>query len=159
MAAAGSGLIASATNGAIATVAMSAVMIVGDRMSLMGEQPPTVITRKALRDLGVDRPSKPAALLAPVAHLGFGVAGGVTYRLTRRFVPRVPGGLLGVAFGLAVWTVSYQGWIPAMGFRPPPEDDRPGRPAVMLAAHVAYGLVLGGLSRPRQIGDSSSSER
>ena len=143
-----SALIDGATGGAIATVAMSAVMIAGDRTGLMGEQPPTTITRFALREAGVDRPSAAASLIAPFTHLGFGALGGAVFGLLRRLVPGVPGGLLGVSFGLAVWAVSYKGWIPALGILPPPGDDRPGRPVVMVAAHVVYGLVLGRLVRP-----------
>ena len=141
-------LIDGARGGAIATVAMSAVMIAGDRTGHMGEQPPTTITRFALGEAGVDRPSLAASRLAPFSQLAFGAVGGAAFGLLRRLVPSVPGGLLGVSFGLAVWAVSYKGWIPALGILPPPEDDRPGRPVVMVVAHVVYGLVLGRLVRP-----------
>ena len=143
-----SALIGGASGGAIATVAMSAVMIAGDRTGLMGEQPPTTITRFALGEAGVDRPSVAAPLIAPIGHLAFGVVGGAVFGLLRRLVPGVPGGLLGVSFGLAIWAVSYKGWIPALGILPPPEDDRPGRPVVMVVAHVVYGFVIGRLVRP-----------
>jgi len=113
----------------------------------MSEQPPTVVTARALRSAGIQRPAAAAALIAPVSHLGFGAAGGVLYALVRRLVPGVPGSVLGVAFGLAVWAVSYRGWIPALGILPQPESDERGRPAVMVAAHVVYGLVLGRLVR------------
>jgi hypothetical protein len=135
------------SGGAVATVAMSAVMVTGDRLGLMSEQPPTVVTRSALRDAGVERSAAAASLIAPIAHVGFGAFGGLLYALLRRLVPRAPGGVLGVAFGLAVWAVSYWGWIPALGILPPPESDERGRPAVMVAAHVVYGLVLGWLVR------------
>ena len=55
-------------------------------------------------------------------------------------VPTVPAGIL---FGTAVWLVSYQGWVPALGIMAPPSRDRPGRPQAMLAAHLLYGAVLG----------------
>jgi hypothetical protein len=142
-----SAFIDGASGGAIATVAMSAVMIAGDRTGLMGEQPPTTITRFALGQAGVGRPSMAASLIAPFMHLAFGASGGVVFGLLRRLVPGVPGGLLGVTFGLAIWAVSYKGWIPALGILPPPEDDRSGRPIVMVVAHVVYGLVLGRLVR------------
>ena len=143
-----SALIDGGIGGAIATVAMSAVMIAGDRTGFMGEQPPTAITRFALGEAGVERPSVAASRIAPFTHLAFGALGGAVFGLLRRLVPGVPGGLLGVGFGLAVWAVSYKGWIPALGILPPPEDDRPGRPVVMVVAHVVYGLVLGRLVRP-----------
>ena len=126
---------------------MSAVMVTGDRLELMSEQPPTVVTRSALRTAGVERPAAAASLIAPVAHLGFGAIGGLLYAVVRRLVPGAPGGLLGVTFGLAVWAGSYRGWIPALGILPPPESDERGRPVVMVAAHVVYGLVLGSLVR------------
>jgi hypothetical protein len=139
--------VAGLSAGVVATVAMSAVMVMGNRIGWMSEQPPTIVTARALRDAGVQRPAAAASLIAPISHLGFGAAGGLLYALVRRLVPGVPGGVLGVAFGLAVWAVSYRGWIPALGILPQPESDERGRPAVMVAAHVVYGLVLGRLVR------------
>jgi hypothetical protein len=139
-----------AASGAIATAAMSAVMITGDRVGLLGEPPPTTVSRAALREAGVKHPSDAAGRMAPLAHLLFGAQGGVAFGVVRRLMPGVPGGILGVLFGLGVYAVSYKGWIPALGILPPPEDDRPGRPAVMIAAHVVYGLALGWLIRPRE---------
>lgn len=136
-------LIRDATGGAVATVAMSAVMIAGDRTGFMGEQPPTAVTRFVLGEAGVDRTSATVSRVAPLAHLAFGALGGAVFGMLRRLLPGVPGGLLGVTFGLAVWGVSYKGWIPALGILPSPEDDRPGRPVVMVVAHVVYGLILG----------------
>jgi hypothetical protein len=145
-------LVEGAAAGSIATVAMSAVMVAGDRAGLMGEQPPTAVTRSALRGAGVDRPSAAASILAPVAHLGFGGLAGAAFALLRQVVPAAPGWLTGIGFGLGVWAVSYKGWIPALGILPPPDRDRPGRPAVMIVAHVVYGLVLGFLVRPHEPG-------
>jgi hypothetical protein len=139
-----------AASGAIATAAMSAVMVAGDRVGLLGEPPPTTVSRAALREAGVEHPSAAAGRVAPFAHLLFGAQGGVAFGVIRRLVPGVPDGILGVLFGLGVYGVSYKGWIPALGILPPPEEDRPGRPAVMIAAHVVYGLALGWLIRPRR---------
>jgi hypothetical protein len=124
---------------------MSAVMIAGNRAGLMREQPPVTITRSAFREAGVERPSALAAAIAPASHLAFGAAGGVTYGLMRPLAPRISGRLLGIAFGLTVWVVSYKGWIPAFRILPSPEADRPGRPSVMVVAHLVYGAVLGWL--------------
>jgi uncharacterized protein DUF6789 len=142
--------LADSASGALATAAMSAVMIAGDRVGLLGEPPPTTVTRAVLGEAGVERPSDAAGMVAPLAHLWFGAQGGMTFGVIRRFLPGVPGGILGVLFGIGVYAVSYKGWIPALGILPPPEDDRPGRPAVMIAAHVVYGLALGWLIRPRK---------
>ena len=142
--------LADAASGAIATVAMSAVIVGGDRVGLISEPPPTTVTRAALGAAGMERPSDAAGAMAPLAHLLFGAQGGVAFGVIRRLLPQVPGGILGLLFGLGVYGVSYKGWIPALGILPPPEDDRPGRPAVMIAAHVVYGLALGWLIRSRK---------
>jgi hypothetical protein len=86
-----------------------------------------------------------ASVLAPFAHLAFGGAAGALYGLIRSRIRRLPGPVLGAGFGLAVWTISYAGWIPAAGILPPPHEDRPGRPIVMVGAHLVYGGVLGAL--------------
>lgn len=135
-------------DGALATAAMSAVMVGGDRAGMMPEPPPTTITREALDAAHVDRPAA-IAVAAPAAHFAFGALGGAFFVVLRRVLPG-PGWLLGILFGLAVWAVSYKGWIPALGILPPPEDDRPGRPAVLVAAHVVYGFVLGRLVGSRR---------
>jgi hypothetical protein len=126
---------------------MSGIIIAGDRAGLMSEPPPTTITRTALRGAGIERPAEAVSVAAPLAHLGFGALGGVVYSLVRRLTPGVPGPLLGILVALGIYAVSYKGWVPALGILPPPEEDRPGRPAVMIAAHVVYGLVLGRLIR------------
>ena len=136
--------------GAIATGAMSGVIVAGDRAGLMSEPPPTTITRRALEGAGVETHTDDAlSIAAPLAHLGFGALGGVIYSLVRRLAPGIPGPLLGILVALGIYGVSYKGWVPALGILPPPEEDRPGRPAVMITAHVVYGLVLGMLIRRR----------
>jgi hypothetical protein len=54
--------------------------------------------------------------------------------------PTVPSA---VAFALAVWAVSYSGWIPALDIMRPPGKDRPGRPTAMIVSHLVFGVVLG----------------
>jgi hypothetical protein len=48
-----------------------------------------------------------------------------------------------MAFGLAVWTASYAGWLPATGLRRPPTSQPVGLEALMIAVHVVYGATLG----------------
>ena len=59
-------------------------MIAGDRTGFMGEQPPTAITRFALGEAGVERPSVAASRIAPFTHLAFGALGGAVFGLLRR---------------------------------------------------------------------------
>ncbi|CAN5153402.1 hypothetical protein BH24ACT1_BH24ACT1_00280 [soil metagenome] len=131
--------------GAVATVPMSAVMLVAGRTGAMGAQPPERVAENALGATGVDDTSEDEQnVAASLAHLAFGAGGGAAFALLyRRLDLPVPAVAQGAAFGLAVWAVSYQGWIPALGILPPADSDRPGRRRAMIAAHIVYGGVLG----------------
>ena len=124
--------------GGVATVAMSGVMLAGGR--LVGRQPPEAIVDAAVaRTTGSPPPRDVTRLLATAAHLGFGAALGAAYALLPRRVP-------GVAVGLAVWVLSYEGWVPALGALPPASQDRTARPIVMIVAHVVHGSVMQALA-------------
>jgi hypothetical protein len=133
--------------GAVATIPMSAVMAAADSAGLMGEHPPKVIVETALERTGFRANEREENSLALAAHLGFGAGAGAIFGLmSRRFRRRTSTFVAGgIAFGLLVYTVSYKGWIPSLGILPEPEDDRPGRPTSMIAAHVVFGSVLGAI--------------
>lgn len=137
-----------AAAGTLATLFMSSLMLLGRRAGLMGSMPPEKITTRFLRGTGFHPDRRQRNLAASVAHVGFGAAGGVgfsAFNLRGRTVPAAL--LLGLAYGTAVWAVSYLGWVPALGIMPPADRDRPGRPQTMLAAHWLYGAALGLLLR------------
>jgi hypothetical protein len=129
--------------GALATVGMSVLMFAARRAGVLGRMPPERITSHFLDRFHVRRRKQTQDLLAAILHIGFGAAAGAAFGVA---CPRVraplPGLLQGLLFGTAVWTVSYFGWVPALGIMPPPPRDRPGRPETMLAAHWIYGGML-----------------
>jgi hypothetical protein len=132
--------------GAVGTAAMSALMLAAGRAGLIGRQPPEAIARTATRRVtGAEPHGDTANVLSSVSHLGFGVASGALYAA----LPApdvVPPPVRGAAFGVAVWAASYLGWVPrVLGALPSAEDDRDDRVAVMIAAHLVYGGVLGAL--------------
>jgi hypothetical protein len=131
-----------AAAGTVATAAMSALMLAAGRVGVMGRQPPEAIVRQAGALAAAEPRGRLADALATVAHVAFGAGSGAAYALlppTRRPVAR------GVAVATGVWAVSYAGWVPALGALPRADRDRTPRQAVMLAAHVVYGAVLGAL--------------
>ena len=131
-----------AAAGALATAAMSALMLAAGRAGLMGRQPPEAIVRQAGALTGTEPRGRTADVLASVAHLGFGAVTGAGHGLlppARHPVAR------GVVLGTGVYAVSYAGWVPALGALPPADRDRPPRQLAMLAAHVVFGAVLGAL--------------
>jgi glycine/D-amino acid oxidase-like deaminating enzyme/nitrite reductase/ring-hydroxylating ferredoxin subunit len=134
-----------AVGGALATLAMSAAMVVEKKLGLMGEHPPKKIVRTLRRRSGIFGTSRRADNLATVfAHWGFGMATGALFGLLHRGSRGTArASLLGAGYGAAVWAASYAGWIPALGIMPSPQRDRPARPTSMVAAHLIFGSVLG----------------
>ncbi|WP_246074757.1 DUF6789 family protein [Nonomuraea terrae] len=76
-------LVHGVVSGAVATAAMSAVMVAGERAGMMPDQPPKRIVRAALP--GHKHRRKPGEkALGAVAHLGFGTASGALFGLLTR---------------------------------------------------------------------------
>ncbi|MCA1636528.1 MAG: hypothetical protein LC802_23280 [Acidobacteria bacterium] len=44
---------------------------------------------------------------------------------------------------MAVWAGSYLGWLPAAGILRPATEHPPRRTALMIAAHVVWGVAAG----------------
>ncbi|MEV4223022.1 DUF6789 family protein [Nonomuraea sp. NPDC049725] len=132
-------LVNGAVSGTLATVAMSGVMVAGEKAGLMRGQPPKHIARGLLP--GSKHRRKPGeGVLGALAHLGFGAGAGAAFALlTRGRTRRAP---LAVGYALTIWVVSYSGWAPRLSQLPPIGRDAPGRPAVMAAGHVVYGTTL-----------------
>jgi hypothetical protein len=140
-------LVRGAVAGVAATTAMSAVMFVSRKAGLMGKMPPERITEAGLRVLRVHASESSEDALSTVAHLGYGAGVGALFAVAERTTRLpVPGAVAGALYGLAVWTVSYAGWIPALGIMPPPHRDRHDRQTSMILAHLMYGAVLGMLT-------------
>ena len=137
-----------AAAGALATVVMSAFMLAAQRAGLMSKLPPKRITEAALDATGARAATGERTLnvLSAAAHVGFGAAAGALFGLGHRSL-RLPihPAIQGALFGTGVWTVSYMGWVPALGIMPPAHRDEPGRPEAMLVAHWIYGAALGAL--------------
>ena len=134
--------------GFVATAPMTAVMLLMHHRLPRKEQyplPPAEITSKLAREAGVhkqiDEPERHlgATLLS---HFGYGAAAGTLYAPLSKKLPGPPL-LKGVAFGLAVWTGSYLGLLPALGILRSATEHPARRNALMIAAHVVWGSVLG----------------
>lgn len=75
------------------------------------------------------------------AHFTFGGAAGALYGMARREASGVPAPLLGALFGLAVWGVSYGGWLPALGIRIGTVEQPPKKWTVPIIMHLIYGVA------------------
>lgn len=154
----GSRLLLGGIAGVLATLPQSGVVWGMRRAGVYQRRPPPEVIVEDLTSKTGSPPPGPARS-APVklaAHFGFGAAGGAGYGLLTSVVPVHP--LTGVLTGLGIWKGSYDGWIPALGIMPPPEEDEQGRVVTMVLAHVAYGLALALVLR-RLLPERSSASR
>lgn len=133
--------------GFVATLPMSAVMLAARELLPLHEQyplPPSEIVSEVAHKTGVEEveagPEHSAA--TAVAHFAYGAAAGTLYAaLPHRIFPSAA--LNGTAFGLAVWTDSYLGLLPALGILTPATEHPARRNALMIAAYMVWGSTLG----------------
>ena len=141
-------VVAGAMAGLTATGPMTAVMVAAHDALPPHERhglPPEHVTANAARAAGAHEAAqlRERRVLATIPmHFGYGAAMGAAYGALAPHVPG-PGVAKGVAFGLAVWAGSYLGWLPAMGLHPPATQESAGRNAMMIGAHVVWGVVTG----------------
>jgi len=143
--------IAGGLAGLLATVPMTMVMVRLHRRLPLGQRyalPPRIITDavaesvplpvRLMPERGPDR--------ALAAHFAFGAATGALYGILASRTSGKPGIGSGFAFGLSVWATSYLGWVPAAGLMPPATRQPARRNAMMVAAHIVWGAVLGAVT-------------
>lgn len=75
------------------------------------------------------------------AHYAYGAGTGVAYGLLRAVLDDAPPAALGAAWGLAVWMISYEALLPALGITPATTDRPPAQWIVPITAHVVYGVA------------------
>jgi hypothetical protein len=107
--------------------------------------PPRQITRNVLKpSSNLSEHQKKALTLA--LHFAFGAATGMAYGALEEKIPGHPA-VKGPLAGMAVWTGSYLGWIPALGILPSAVEHPLRRNVLMIVAHLIWGLTLGAFAR------------
>lgn len=137
--------------GIAATVAMTLAMDAMFRRLPPPERyplPPRELTERAAEITGLDRRFDDSDLqLATFAsHFALGTVAGALYGLLLP-VRRMPALPAGIGYALTVWATSYLGWVPGSGLLRSAETHPPSRNALMIAAHVVWGAVLGVATR------------
>ncbi|MEO5885676.1 MAG: hypothetical protein ABIQ58_09210 [Candidatus Limnocylindrales bacterium] len=135
---------AGAVSGIAATLAMSLLMLPAQWLGLLGTQPPRRIADRIVDVAGLGGHVSDAERRrgTTVVHLAIGAVGGAGFGLGRvltRRRGRAP--LVGLGFGSALWGCNYVVAAPWLDLFPPPWEDRPGRPPVMLTANALYGVL------------------
>jgi uncharacterized membrane protein YagU involved in acid resistance len=140
-------LLNGALAGFVATVPMSAAMLTMHRLLPEHEQyplPPHQITaelaEKADMEEHLDEPEH--KLATTISHFAYGAASGALYASIAHRLPLSPA-VGGALFGLAIWTGSYLGWLPAAEILRPATEHPARRNALMIVAHIVWGSVTG----------------
>jgi putative membrane protein len=142
-----SALVIGALAGLAATVPMTLFMGEMHQQLPVRERyplPPSEIVEELTEQAGIgDQINQPEHMaLTLLAHFGYGAATGALYApLAETFRP--PAMLGGAAFGLGVWSASYLGLLPALGVLRPATEHPVRRNALMIGAHVVWGVSLG----------------
>lgn len=136
--------LAGALAGMTATTAMTMAMRAWHRRLPPGERyplPPREITEAVAATVNLPADALPEASLA--SHFLYGAATGALYGglLDRPGLPAAAAA--GAAWGVAVWTLSYLGWIPATGILRPATSHPARRNLLMIGAHLVWGTVTG----------------
>lgn len=132
--------------GAAATLAHTAVMFaLHPRLPQARRQPlpPLAITSEIAQRTGLETAQRGTGLrvATTASHFAFGAAAGSLYGPVEARL-RGDRTLIGVGYGLAVWALSYLGWIPALRILPPATQHPAQRNVMMILAHVAWGAAL-----------------
>ena len=136
-----------AVSGVVATGPMTAAMIWWHRRLPEAEKyplPPREITGAVLERAGVPATPEVAHAATTLAHFAYGGAAGALYGLGARTEHPVSAGL---GLGTAVWALSYFGLLPALGLLRPAQAHPVRRNALMLGAHILWGVCLCALHR------------
>jgi uncharacterized membrane protein YagU involved in acid resistance len=139
-------LLLGAICGICATGPMSAVMVWLHRRLPSSERyplPPREITGQAVEQVTDPRNVAPEvrSALTWLAHFGYGGATGIIYSTLDR---KLPGTSIvrGPIYGLIVWTISYLGLLPGLHVLKPATEHPARRNALMIGAHLVWGLFL-----------------
>lgn len=123
-----------------ATVIMSLAFAAAKKAHALPTLPPMII----VRDISPQLRDDSAPSVAAIAHVSYGALAGAAFSV---LVPRGWGNpITGALFGIGVWAVGYEGWLPFLGILPPAHKDARPRAVSILLAHVIYGASLGRLS-------------
>jgi uncharacterized membrane protein YagU involved in acid resistance len=136
--------------GIVSTAAMTVVMqwlyTVLPREEQYPLQPEEITIMAESKVFGrfLDEPQHMAFTLA--SHFGYGTALGAVYSLLAERLPFTPP-LSGILYGMAVWTGSYLGWLPAFHILRPATEFSPSRRSLLIIAHLVWGASLGILTK------------
>ena len=139
-------VIQGAAAGLLATFPMTLFMLIAWKRLPEREKyplPPRLITRNLVKEIEPlqNLGRRKLTALTLLLHFLFGAGTGSLYGI---LVERIPlqQSIKGSLYGMAVWSGSYLGWIPAFGILSPATKHPWRRNVLMIAAHFVWGTAL-----------------
>lgn len=133
--------------GLLATFPMTGVMLWSFRHLPPQERyalPPREIVDQLATKMGVRYhfTARQLSIVTILAHFGMGMSGGLLYSLTVERLNKNPV-LQGIGYGISFWAANYLLLMPAFRLLTPATKHPPRRNALMIQAHVVWGVCLG----------------
>lgn len=133
--------------GILGTLPMTIFMFSTQRFLPKGQRydlPPELLTKELAELVHVKQHMSKGQILAAttVSHFGYGAVMGTLYSLLGRRLP-FTSALNGLLFGIFIWVISYQGFLPLIGFSESAPGETTRRNLMMIAAHVIWGAGTG----------------
>ena len=139
-------LLIGAVAGIVGTYAMTAAMNRLHRRLPKEERYPLTpreIIDSAAEKVGAEPSGETAKDLTTLGHFAYGAACG---SLIAAADPK-PAKTAGAAAGVAIWLVSYMGWLPAVGLLKPATRHPARRNLLMLGVHLVWGAATAAAAR------------
>lgn len=136
-----------AVAGLLATFPMTIFMLAAWKRLPRREKyplPPRLITRNLVGQVAPPRKlgDRNLTALTLLLHFLYGAITGSLYGILEDRIP-LRQSVKGSLYGLAVWSGSYLGWLPAFGILSPATEHPWRRNLLMIVAHVVWGSALG----------------
>jgi hypothetical protein len=133
-----------AMGGLYGAAAMTVIRLAARRGGLVQKMVPQAMAEWLTHRLRVEPPGGPTGhhLLDQSLHLGYGMAWGAAYGLSRAGSAQRASLGHGAAFGGAIWALGLAVLLPMLRVARPAWRSTPAETAVNLGAHVVYGLAI-----------------
>lgn len=137
--------------GTAATIPMSLAMLWMHKQIPADERrelPPEQVTQNIAHKVGVSEliaGEEEQDAVSVINHFAYGAMVGALYGAIEENID-LPPAVKGIGYGLAVWTGSYLGLLPALGILSPATEHPVSQNAMMIAAHIVWGATLGAVA-------------
>jgi uncharacterized membrane protein YagU involved in acid resistance len=135
--------------GLISTTAMTILMELLYTRLPRDEQyplpPEEIATVAEVKILGKPLDAPQHITMTLTSHFGYGIGLAGVFSIVADHLP-FPPLFNGIFYGLAVWAVSYMGWLPAFKVLRPATEFPSARNRLMIFSHAIWGAILGTLT-------------